>query len=94
MGTCCWRRGKDGSGRLELALTEKEDVDPFLRGEELGVGLDPGGHRAGQRGEPGWRQEPGVLGARCVGSQRPAEVTWGSRVGETRGGCARPQGVS
>lgn len=45
MGTCCWRRGKDGSGRLELALTEKEDVDPFLRGEELGVGLDPGRHR-------------------------------------------------
>lgn len=40
MGTCCWRRGKDGSGRSELALTEKEDVDPFLRGEELGVGLD------------------------------------------------------
>lgn len=42
--TCCWRRGKDSSGRLELALTEKENVDSFLRGEELGVGLDSGRH--------------------------------------------------
>lgn len=42
--TYCWRRDKDNSGRSELALTEKEDVDSFLTGKELGVGLDPGRH--------------------------------------------------
>lgn len=35
-------------------------------------------------GERVWGQKPRVFGIECVGSQGPAEVTWGWRVGGTR----------
>lgn len=79
---------ENSSGRLELALAEKEDADSFMRGRGLGVGLDlwqDMGSCGSQKGEQIWGQKPVVFGTKCVGSQGPAKVTWGLKVGGTRG---------
>lgn len=79
-----------------MALAEREDSDSLMRGRELGVGLAAGrcGHYVVVRreSEAGGRNLESL--APVCGSQGLVKVTWGSRVGGTRGPGSGPRSLT
>lgn len=68
---------------MGLALAEKEVVDLFVRGRELGVGLDPGRHGRMWQSERGVRLEAETWSPehQVYGAKQPRSLGDGEWVG-------------